>query len=461
MFVLTDDLAWNLIRFMPNVRALQQDGMTFTNYTVTDSLCCPSRASIFTGKFPHDTHVFQNDGPNGGMTQFVKRGEQTNTFANSLFDHGYRTGFIGKYLNGYDPYFTPFGHRDGPSGAYVPPGWSWWNGVGWGYNEYNYSIANGHSIERFGHKPVDYLTTVMRKRGLRFVQSNAAAHTPFFLELATFAPHAPYVPAPQDVGTFKGLRAPRAPSYDRLPSPAPKWLAGRPPLTAAQKTSLDHIFEKRVESAQAVDRMVGALRARLLIDGLAKKTVFVFSSDNGLHLGDYRLGAGKLTAYNTDARVPLIVAGPGIRPGSTNPAVTENIDLRPTFEELSGAPTSPTEEGRSLVPLFHGQKVPWRTIAGIEHQHPTPDSSDPDKQSKFSGNPPSYDAIRAAKWIYVRYSTGDREYYNLTTDPYELHNLGPALSPARVAALDALVNGLTTCHGAAQCWSASLPTSTR
>src|SRR3712207_1905820 len=55
VFVLTDDLSMNLLRYMPRVRALQRRGTTFTNYTVTDSLCCPSRASLFTGKFPHDT----------------------------------------------------------------------------------------------------------------------------------------------------------------------------------------------------------------------------------------------------------------------------------------------------------------------------------------------------------------------------------------------------------------------
>src|SRR5690348_13358619 len=143
VFVLTDDLAWNLIKFMPNVRALEQDGMTFTNYTVTDSLCCPSRASILTGKFPHDTHVLENSGPNGGMAAFYRQHDESSTFANSLFARGYRTGFAGKYLNGYDPYILPSNLHDGAAGAYVPPGWSWWNGVGFGgYQEYNYAIAN-------------------------------------------------------------------------------------------------------------------------------------------------------------------------------------------------------------------------------------------------------------------------------------------------------------------------------
>src|SRR3954449_8044913 len=71
--VLTDDLSWNLLPFMPNVRALAKDGTTFSNYTVTDSLCCPSRSSIFTGRFPHDTGIFTNGGSDGGFGVFHAR----------------------------------------------------------------------------------------------------------------------------------------------------------------------------------------------------------------------------------------------------------------------------------------------------------------------------------------------------------------------------------------------------
>src|SRR5580692_4192926 len=68
VFVLTDDLSTDLLRYMPAVQAMQQDGLTFDDYFVSDSLCCPSRSSIFTGDFPHDTHVFGNSGPDGGFT---------------------------------------------------------------------------------------------------------------------------------------------------------------------------------------------------------------------------------------------------------------------------------------------------------------------------------------------------------------------------------------------------------
>jgi hypothetical protein len=70
VFVLTDDLSMNLVQYMPHVLQMQKDGVTFANYFVTDSLCCPSRTSIFTGRYPHDTGVFTNTGNYGGYLQF-------------------------------------------------------------------------------------------------------------------------------------------------------------------------------------------------------------------------------------------------------------------------------------------------------------------------------------------------------------------------------------------------------
>ena len=126
VFILTDDLSWNLVQYMPNVVRMQQAGVTFTNYIVTDSLCCPSRSSIFTGRFPHNTGVFRNIGPDGGYRAFERRGNQLATFATTLSAAGYRTAMLGKYLNGYEP------GRDRPD-----PGWTFWAVAGEAYKEFN------------------------------------------------------------------------------------------------------------------------------------------------------------------------------------------------------------------------------------------------------------------------------------------------------------------------------------
>ena len=119
VFVLTDDLSMNLLPYMPHVQALQQAGTTFANYTVTDSLCCPSRSSIFTGRFPHNTKVFTNHGKDGGFRLFHRRAEEKSTFATSLQKAGYRTAMMGKYMNEYYPKKTM-----GVKSPYVPPVWT-------------------------------------------------------------------------------------------------------------------------------------------------------------------------------------------------------------------------------------------------------------------------------------------------------------------------------------------------
>src|SRR5580765_5851432 len=104
MFVLADDLSTNLVRYMPAVRALAHRGATFTNYFVTDSLCCPSRTSIFTGLFPHDSGVYSNTGNQGGYRAFDRMGDVNRTYALALPRAGYRTGMMRKYLNVYEAY---------------------------------------------------------------------------------------------------------------------------------------------------------------------------------------------------------------------------------------------------------------------------------------------------------------------------------------------------------------------
>lgn len=455
VFVLTDDLDSGLVRYMPHVLALEKAGMSFDNYTVTDSLCCPSRASIFTGQFPHDTKVFTNYPPSGGFAVFYRRNEDQHTYATALQAAGYRTAMMGKYLNAY-----PVGNNayDFPT-DYVPPGWSTWDVVSNGYQEYDYNLNDNHTMQTYGHRPLDYLTYVLGGKAQQFIESSAAARKPFFLEVATFTPHAPFTPAPRDRNTFADAIAPRVPSFNRIPDHAPPWLANRPPLTQKEIDRIDYAYGKRIAAVQSVDRMIGHLEDKLAAVGQLKNTVFVFSSDNGFHLGQHGLSRGKMTAFETDITVPLVAAGPGIPAGVVNHDITQNIDLAPTFEQLGGATPPPTVDGRSLVPLLHGQNPPWRTVALVEHRGPDRRPGDPDAQTFADGNPPSYSAIRTARWTYVKYVTGAREYYDRVTDPYEDDNRAGALSPARRAALEAEVRALTHCHGAVACWRASRPES--
>jgi N-acetylglucosamine-6-sulfatase len=386
VFVLTDDLSWNLVQYLPQVRRLRSQGMTFNDYLVTDSLCCPSRSSILTGRFPHNTGVFTNGGDDGGFDFFHSHGEESQTFATALQAKGYRTGMMGKYLNGYQPADT-----QGGTEPYVPPGWTEWDVAGNGYPEFNYTLNENHDLVRYGSAPEDYLTDVLARKSAAFIAGSAQARTPFLLEVATFAPHAPSTPAPRDANDFPGLTAPRGPAFDTLPTNAPPWLAGRPPLTAAEKQNIDVAFRKRAQSIQAVDDLIATVRSALEAAGVADNTYLVFSSDNGYHMGEYRLTPGKMTAFDTDVRVPLVVAGPGVPAGAASDAAVANIDLAPTFQQIGQAPVPDTVDGRSLLPLLHGGSgTLWRTANLVEHHGPDNQADDPDLPAPGSGNPPSY-----------------------------------------------------------------------
>jgi N-acetylglucosamine-6-sulfatase len=450
IFVLTDDLSWNLLRYMPQVQELRHGGTTFANYTVADSLCCPSRSSMLTGRFPHNTGVFTNSAPDGGFAVFHGRGEESQTFATGLQTAGYRTAMMGKYLNGYQP-----AAKLGGTDPYVPPGWTEWDVAGNGYPEFDYTLNENHRLVHYGHQPPDYLTDVIGRKGAAFIAASAAAGKPFLLETATFAPHAPYTPAPRDADSFPGLTAPRGPAYDTLPTDPPSWLAGRAPLTPAEQEVIDTGFRRRVQAVQAVDRMIGTLRSALRAAGVADDTYLVFTSDNGYHMGEYRLNPGKMTAFDTDIRVPLVVSGPGVPAGATRPEPVENIDLAPTFLTLGNAPVPSTVDGHSLRPLLGAAPASdWRTTALIEHHGPDNDPADPDHPTKNSGNPTTYEALRTASITYVEYANGDREYYDRRTDPYELHNTVTTLPAATLARLHLTLTELSRCAGST-CWAAA------
>jgi N-acetylglucosamine-6-sulfatase len=451
VFVLTDDLSWNLLRYMPHVLAMEREGESFSHYFVTDSLCCPSRASILTGRFPHNTKVFSNNAPNGGFVLFHDRGEELDTFATSLQSQGYRTALMGKYLNGYQPDDVEEGKHE----LYVPPGWSQWDVAGDGYPEFHYNMNSDRHLSRYGGAPKEYLTDVLASKSLSFIDSSARRHVPFMLEIATFAPHAPFVPAPRDEGDFPGLKAPRDPAFDAANINAPAWLAHFKALTGSQIETLDRQFRRRAQSVQAVDEMIGNIEHELSARGLAKNTYIVFSSDNGLHMGEHRLLAGKLTAFDSDIRVPLIVVGPSVPHGRTVSAMTENIDLCPTFDQLGGAPVPSSVDGHSLVTLLHGRRASdWRKEILVEHRGPDITPGDPDLPTKGSGNPPSYEAIRTASSLYVEYADGEREYYDLRTDPFELRNIAGDLSAEHVRLLHRTLERIAHCQGAARCWRA-------
>jgi N-acetylglucosamine-6-sulfatase len=443
IFILTDDLSMNLVQFMPHVLAMEQRGVTFSHYFVSDSLCCPSRSSIFTGRYPHDTGVFKNVGNDGGYLIFRSRGNEQATFAVALSAAGYRTAFMGKYLNGYEPAQNSAG-----------PGWTHWNVAGNGYPQFRYVLNRDAQLVRHGIAPDDYLTDVLAADAVQFVKQKSGM--PFFIEVATFSPHAPYTPAPRDANAFPNLHAPQKPDYNAPHDPAaPHWLASIPALTQTDMDAIDRDFRKRAQSVLSVDKMIGELEAAVAAIGQERNTYVIFSSDNGYHMGEYRLRPGKMTAYDTDIHVPLVVIGPNVPAGRTVDAIAENIDLCPTFIQLSGADPLPSMDGSSLEPLLHGQPVDgWRQVTVVEHHGPVRDQVDPDLPGARSGNPTTYEAIRSHTALYVEYADGEREYHDLPSDPDELHNTFSSLSSSEKSTLHKMLTETMNCHSEKECRAA-------
>jgi N-acetylglucosamine-6-sulfatase len=465
VFILTDDLSWNLVndQIAPHIMQLERRGETFDHYFVANSLCCPSRSTIFTGLYPHDTHVATNLPPDGGFQKFQSEDLAQRTYAVALQSAGYRTSMLGKYLNGY-------GDPMNPTSAPVPPGWSDWHvSNSTGYLEYNFRQNDNGTFNSYAG-PDDYGVDVLNRGAQSFISKNAT--TPFAVEVATYAPHAPYVPATRNANDFPGLTEPRDPSFDAQNINPPAWLGRRQPLGPKQVANIDEVYRKRAQTVEAVDKLLADTEATLAAQHLTDKTYIFFSSDNGYHLGQHRLARGKQTVFETDIRVPLIVAGPGVPAGRTISRVVENVDLYPTFVQLAGATPASPVEGHSIVPLLQSpDHVPaWRTVGLLEHKHHVANPADPDNEGGAKNDPTSYEAIRIStkhlahfdgpvEAVYVEYAdpAHETEYYDISKDPYEIDNTANQLTPAQRDELHRILAGLEDCHTENSCWSAAQP----
>ena len=466
VFILTDDLSWNLVtpQIAPHIVQLENAGMTFDHYFVADSLCCPSRSTIFTGLFPHDTQVETNLPPDGGFQKFQSRDLAPRTYAVALHDAGYQTSMLGKYLNGYgDLTMTP-------ATAPVPQGWSDWHvSNSSGYFEYDFTQNDNGNVTKYTG-PDNYGVDVLNRAAQSFIRMSATR--PFSVEVATYAPHQPYVPAIRNENDFPGLSEPRDPSFNAANQDPPSWMADRPPLGPLTIARLDLIYRKRAQTVEAVDKLVADTEATLAAEHLTDKTYLVFSSDNGYHLGQHRLARGKQTAFDTDIRVPLIVDGPGVTAGTVDHHVVENVDLYPTFTELAGATPDRPIDGHSIVPLLLGrQPVPaWRTVALLEHRHHVASASDPDNEGGRKNDPTTYEGIRISapslpgfrgpvESVYVEYADPKQEveYYDITKDPYEIDNIAGSLTSAQRDELQQILHAYENCHDASTCWAAGMP----
>lgn len=440
VFILTDDEDVGVHQFMPKTKALIEDqGTKFTNFFVSYPFCCPSRASILRGQYAHNTGVVGNELPYGGYEKFHALGREESTLATWLRAAGYHTAMIGKYLNRY----VPHQHE-------VPPGWRDWFVGGNAHESYNYRLNENGRVVEYGDRPEDYLNDVLTRKAVDIIRRSVAAREPFFLYVLPYTPHSPSVAAPRHAGMFADARMPRTAAFDEIDvSDKPAFIRNLSRLSPEQIAAMEDEYRRRLRSLQAVDDMVEILVRTLDDVGELDNTYIVYSSDNGFHLGSHRLPAGKDFPYDEDIRVPMVMRGPGVPQGAEIHALVTNIDFAPTFAEIAGVPTPDFVDGRSFLPLLEDPDQPWRQAILIERSQFEFQYERLAYAQGLEGEAlertASFRGLRTRDTTYVEYGTGERELYDLTTDPLQLSNLAPEADPTLLAALSARTAELAAC----------------
>lgn len=455
VLILADDLDLSLdtVTTMPHLQALLVDqGVTLGNFFANSSVCCPSRATLLRGQYVHNHQVYTNGPPpDGGFEMFRDLGHENDTIATRLQDAGYRTALFGKYLNRY-----PFGS---PSN-YVPTGWHEWyspSPTRPGSNQFNYTLNENGTLVSYGSDPEDYLQDVLTGKALSFITRTVSSGEPFLLYFGAFGPHVPSTPAPRHSALFTDTMAPRTPSFNELDvSDKPEGIRNLPLLTEEEIQQIDDGYRLWLQSMQAIDESIDGIVQTLQATGQLTNTYIFFSSDNGYHMGQHRLAPGKYVGYEEDIRVPLFVRGPQVPLSQTVSHLAGMVDLAPTFAEIAGIASPIYADGRSLLPLLGDSPPPlseWRQAMLFEQYlfrgrtapDPLDEPPDPFDSPKYSDVPLFYVGLRTADLKYIEYDNGERELYDLTSDPDELENQYTSADPALVAQLSAWVQLLHTC----------------
>lgn len=450
--IMTDDQDLASVRVQPRVQQmLAAKGTTFANNFASNPVCCPSRATFLTGRYSHNTGILRNSLPHGGFTVF----DDSETLPVSLQDAGYRTGLIGKYMNGYG---------SGASSTYIPPGWSEWYGSvdPTTYRMYGYTLnENGHLVTYGDYATPDpslYQTDVYSAKAADFIARNAPSEQPFFLEITPLAPHTevfasgdddPPVPgfpnprpAPRDDGAFATEPLPHGPSFnERDVADKPEPVRTLPLISKGAKATARKRNRSRLASLLAVDDMVARVVRALRQSGELDDTVLVYTSDNGFLLGEHRIPNGKQQPYEESLRVPLMIRGPGFPRGAVRSRPAANVDLAPTIADLAGARLAPPVDGESLLDGVDRDVGATGRAIVIENWCQT-------NEACFDPELPRYRGVRTDRFKYVSYPNGEEELYDLHRDPYELssHDGDPGYAQ-ELRALRSLYADLVDCKG--------------
>lgn len=414
LLILTDDQDAKALWVSPTVRSLIGDhGFTFNRAFVTTSVCGPSRVSILRGQYAHNTNVWVNE---DAFPYTRDSGLDQSTVATWLHDAGYRTGWVGKYLN-----FYAHGDADG---LYTPPGWDQWTILVPARGRYwpEKILENGVWLDANGEF---YNTDYVTERAVDFIHESDG---PWFLVVSYLAPHFPAEAAPRHLGIYSYLAGLRPPSFNfSYDSTAP--------FNATRIAKMDDEYRGRMESLLAVDEGVADLFAAMDSMGVTGNTLVIYTSDNGYLLGEHGFYE-KNRPYEEAVRVPMIVRGPGVRQG-TSKKIVANIDIAPTIADYAGVAAPSFVDGRSLRPLLENQlsDSQWRKRLLTEHERTT-----------GAGEVVTFASVRTNSEFFTEASNGLRQLFDMTVDTFQLTNKAP-LGAGQYATLQAQLAALRVCAG--------------
>ena len=417
LFIISDDLTatalscyGNKVCQTPNIDRLASQGTRFTKAYCQGTYCGPSRASFMSGYYPHAIKMLGYGSPRPAI------GERA-TWAQHFKNNGYYTARVSKIFH----MGVPGGIEKGSDGADDPASWTErFNSAGPEWK----ALGDGETLENNadGRKPGPVggnTFVVVEADGNDLVHSDGKTAAkavelikqhkdkPFFLGVGFVRPHVPFVAPRKDYTGFLPY------SKIQLPPKLKDDWADIPKAGINYKTSKNMKMDVRRQkkavggyyaSVAFMDRMVGQVLDGLKEAGLDEKTIVIFTSDHGYHLGEHDFWA-KVSLHDESAAVPLIIRMPGKKPAVCH-SLVELLDLYPTLSNLCGLKVPERLQGKDISKMMTDPAKEVRSAA-------------------FSVNGKGF-LLREENWAYIAYGKdgqGGEELFDMKQDPKQFTNL--------------------------------------
>lgn len=419
IFILTDDQQTGLlgveghpVNKTPNIDRIAEEGIIFKNAFAITPLSSPSRASFLTGKNSHNHRIFNND--HVGNTV---KSHRLVTWPRQLREAGYETAYIGKWHMGLDDTRrVGFDH--------------WFSFKGQGVYIDGVVNDNGQRRQITGH-----MTNHINNEAVDFVNKDHD-NKPFAMVLSHKALHMPTIPTKETESLYKDYEYEPVPSSEENIKDKPvlarpeanvgvedvNWQSlegvipepGEPRRNRGMDPS--SIVRDQLRCLASVDKGVGQLYEALEQNGQLDNTIIIFTSDQGMLMGEHGQFHQKRWPYDPVIRIPLLMRYPSvIPPGSVREKMVLNIDIAPTMLDIAGVESIIPLDGRSFMPLINNADTSWRKAFLAEYF-----------KEKVVPRVPPWKAVRTENWKYIQYSEDTdsiNELYNLQADPHEEYNL--------------------------------------